>query len=248
MSKVALVTGANSGIGNAIAERLLRDGFALAFHSRERADEEREEYDRLARLGETHWVSGDLSDAEVPARLVRETVEHYGRLDVLVNNAGISPGKPALELTAEDFDTLFAIDVRAAFLASQQAARAMEGRGGVIVNNTSIHETEPRPGFALYSAAKAALGMLTKQLALELAPLGIRVNSVAPGAIALDRDVAGTELRAEIPLGRAGTPEEVAAVVSFLCSDGASYVTGARFLVDGGASVQVIPVPVEQPG
>ena len=123
----------------------------------------------------------------------------------------------------------------------------MDG-GGTIVNNTSIHETEPRPGFTLYSSAKAALGMLTRQLALELAPLRIRVNSVAPGAIALDRDVADTDLKEEIPLGRAGYPEEVAAVVSFLVSDEASYVTGARYLVDGGASVQVIATPVEQPG
>ena len=236
--RVALVTGANKGIGRAIAERLLRDGFALGFATREPDEEIANE---LRALGEVHEVSGDLTDAEVPVRLVREVAEHFGRLDVLVNNAGLSTAKPALELTVEDFDQTFDVDVRAAFLASQEAARRMTD-GGVIVNITSVHEHIPRPGFAVYAPAKAALGMLTRSLALELAPK-IRVVAVAPGAIATERNVEASELDPEIPLGRPGTTEEVAAAVAWLVSDEASYVTGASFLVDGGMAQQVVERP-----
>jgi glucose 1-dehydrogenase len=185
------------------------------------------------------WVVGDLADPATPARLVQETVAAFGRLDVLVNNAGITVSKPALELTVEDFDGIFSVDVRAAFLAAQAAARAMADEGGVIVNMTSVHEHVPRPGFALYAPAKAALGMLTRSLAIELAPK-IRVVSVAPGAIDVERNQADAQqLVKEIPLERAGTPEEVAAVVAFLVSDDARYVTGASYLVDGGLVQQV---------
>ena len=196
---------------------------------------------RLADRGRVHAVTGDLSDPTVPARLVSETTAALGRLDVLVNNAGRTVSKPALELTAEDFDAIFSIDVRGAFLCAQAAAKAM-GEGGVIVNITSVHEHVPRPGFALYAPAKAALGMVTRSLALELAPR-IRVVSVAPGAIATDRNVEADALRPEIPLQRAGTPEEVAAVVAWLVSDEARYVTGASYLVDGGLTQQVFEPP-----
>jgi NAD(P)-dependent dehydrogenase (short-subunit alcohol dehydrogenase family) len=241
---VALVTGANTGIGYAIAQRLLRDGLALAYVTRESDDDRyREPFERLARLGPARWVKGDLSDPAVPARLVDRTVAALGSLDVLVNNAGLSTAKPALELTADDFDLTFAVDVRAAFLLSQAAARTMGERGGAIVNVTSVHEHVPRPGFALYAAAKAALGMLTRGLALELAPR-IRVNAVAPGVIATDRNADDAHsLDDEVPLGRPGTPDEVAALVSFLCSDAAAYVTGASYLVDGGMTLQVVGRP-----
>jgi NAD(P)-dependent dehydrogenase (short-subunit alcohol dehydrogenase family) len=177
----------------------------------------------------------------VPVRLVREVAEHFGRIDVLVNNAGLSTAKPALELTVEDFDQTFDVDVRAAFLASQEAARRMID-GGVIVNITSVHEHIPRPGFAVYAPAKAALGMMTRSLALELAPK-VRVVAIAPGAIATERNEEAPELDPEIPLGRPGTTDEVAAVVSWLVSDEASYVTGASLLIDGGMAQQVVARP-----
>jgi NAD(P)-dependent dehydrogenase (short-subunit alcohol dehydrogenase family) len=240
--RVALVTGANSGIGYAVAERLLRDGYALGYATHDRGDDDREAFERLAALGHVEWVWGELSDPDVPARFVAETVAALGRIDVLVNNAGLSTRGSALELTREQFDVTFAVDVRAAFLASQAAAREMlEREGGVIVNVTSIHETTPRPGFSVYASAKAALGMLTRSFALELAPK-IRVVAVAPGAISTERNEEAESLSPEIPLGRPGTPEEVAALVAFLCSDAASYITGVSYLVDGGAAQHVIDV------
>ncbi len=246
--RVALVTGANTGLGLAIAERLLADGYALGYGTAD--DEPRHEgpFEELrSRYGDRlHWVFGDLSDPAVPPALVEETATALGRIDVLVNNAGLSTAKPFLELTVEDFDLTFDVDVRGSFLAAQAAARRMrdQGGGGSIVNITSVHEHIPRPDFAVYAAAKAALGMLTRGLALELAQHGIRVNSVAPGVIATPRNEADADkLDPEVPLGRPGKPEEVAALVAWLCSDEAAYVTGASYLVDGGMVQQVVKTP-----
>jgi hypothetical protein len=216
------------------------DGWALGFATRERDDDSARAFERLRETGtRSVWVSGDLSDPEVPERLVAETADAIGGLDALVNNAGVTLAKPVSELTADDFDSIFSIDVRAAFLLSQHAARRMGERGGAIVNVTSIHEYVPRVGFALYASAKAALGMLTRSLALELAP-SIRVNAVAPGAIATERNEEADALVDEIPLGRPGEAAEVASVVAFLLSDDARYMTGASVLVDGGALQQTI--------
>ena len=247
--RVALVTGANTGIGLAIAERLLADGWALGYATQD--DEKRHEgpfRELRSRYGEdrVHWVWGNLADPAVPARLVEETVGALGRLDALVNNAGLSTAKPFLELTADDFDLTFDIDVRGSFLAAQAAARHLgeRGAGGSIVNITSVHEHIPRPDFSVYAAAKAALGMLSRALALELAQHGIRVNSVAPGVIATPRNEADAErLDPEVPLGRPGKPEEVAALVAWLCSEEASYVTGSSYVMDGGMTQQVVSIP-----
>jgi glucose 1-dehydrogenase len=235
MRRVALVTGANTGIGWAIAKRLRQDGFAVAFHSRDRKEEARDRFGELSAAGESHWVVGDLGQADIGELLVAETVDALGRIDVLVNNAGITAAKPALELTADDFDRIFGVDVKAAFLLSVAAAKRMrESQGGVIVNITSVHEHVPRPGFGLYAPAKAALGMLTRSLALELGEDEIRVLSIAPGAIRTERNNGADKDAEEIPLGRAGEPAEVAALVSWAVSDEARYVTGASLLVDGG--------------
>jgi NAD(P)-dependent dehydrogenase (short-subunit alcohol dehydrogenase family) len=218
----------------------LGDGFALGYATHGRGPEAQSTYEGLASRGSVEWVAGDLADPEVPAQLVGEVIERLGRLDVLVNNAGITVSKPALELGADDFDAIFSVDVRGAFLASVAAAKAMAAQGGVIVNITSVHEYIPRPGFALYAPAKAALGMLTRSLALELAP-SVRVVAVAPGAINVERNVSDVErLRSEIPLGRAGEAEEVANLVAWLVSDEARYVTGVSYLTDGGLALQVI--------
>jgi len=244
--KVALVTGANTGIGLAIAERFLRDGYAVGYATAGTDDKHRGPYDDLqTQYGEKQirWVHGDLADASVPERLVAETVEKLGSIDVLVNNAGLSTAKPFLELTVDDFDTTFDVDVRASFLLAQSAARRMRD-GGSIVNITSVHEHIPRPNFAVYAAAKAALGMLSRALALELADRSIRVNSVAPGVIATPRNEADAEeLDPEVPLGRPGKPEEVAALVAWLCSDEATYATGQSYILDGGMTQQVVKSP-----
>src|SRR5437764_2129960 len=210
-ARVALVTGANTGIGLAITKRLLADGFALGYATH---DDDKGPLDELQ--GELAWLVGDLADPATPERLVDETVAKLGRIDALVNNAGVVTAKPFLDLTTADFDLTFAVDVRASFLLAQAAARRMSS-GGSIVNITSVHEHIPRPNLSVYAAAKAALGMLTKGLALELGERQIRVNSVAPGVIATPRNVADAHsLDSEVPLGRARKPAEVAALVASL--------------------------------
>jgi NAD(P)-dependent dehydrogenase (short-subunit alcohol dehydrogenase family) len=247
-NRVALVTGANTGIGLAIAERLLADGWKLGYATQD--NEEKHEgpfVDLQKRYGDEriHWIWGNIADPDVPEMLVARTAEKLGGLDALVNNAGLSTAKPFLELTVGDFDLTFDVDVRGSFLAAQAAARRMKDTGGgSIVNITSVHEHIPRAGFAVYAAAKAALGMLSRNLALELAEFGIRVNSVAPGVIATPRNEADAErLDPEVPLGRPGKPEEVAALVAWLCSDEATYVNGSSYVIDGGMIQQVVSIP-----
>jgi NAD(P)-dependent dehydrogenase (short-subunit alcohol dehydrogenase family) len=244
--KVALVTGANTGIGLSIAERLLADGYALGYATASNEDKHKGPYDDLrAKYGDDRltWVYGDLSDPSTPKQLVAQTADALGGIDVLVNNAGLSTAKPFLELTVEDFDTTFHVDVRASFFLAQEAAKRMSN-GGVIVNITSVHEHIARPGFAVYAPAKAALGMISRALALELAEKNIRVNSVAPGVIATPRNEEDAkELDPEVPLGRPGKPEEVAALVSWLCSDEAAYATGQSYILDGGMTQQVVKMP-----
>jgi NAD(P)-dependent dehydrogenase (short-subunit alcohol dehydrogenase family) len=242
--RVAVVTGANTGIGLAIAERLLADGYALGYATSGNEERHTRPLSRLqAQYGEdriTH-VAGDLRDPSIPERLLAP----FAAVDVLVNNAGLSTAKPFLELTTDDFDTTFDIDVRASFLLAQEAARKMPA-GGSIINITSVHEHIPRPGFVLYAAAKAALGMLTKGMALDLAAQNIRVNSVAPGVIATPRNEEDAkELHPEVPLHRAGRPEEVAALVAWLASDEAAYATGQSYILDGGMTQQVVKLRAE---
>jgi NAD(P)-dependent dehydrogenase (short-subunit alcohol dehydrogenase family) len=243
---VALVTGAGTGIGWAVAQRLQADGYRLAFNSRTDSEQARGAFERLSARGEAEWLVGDLTESGIGERLVGEAVERLGRLDVLVNNAGVTSAKPALELSEDDFDHIFSVDVKSSFLLAQAAARKMKerGEGGSIINVTSVHEHIPRPGFTFYAGAKAALGMISRSLALELAEHGIRVNAVAPGVIATERNSEDAEeLASEVPLGRAGTPEEVAALVSWLAGDESRYVTGVSYILDGGMTQQVVNQP-----
>jgi glucose 1-dehydrogenase len=244
----AIVTGANTGIGLAIAERLLADGFALGYATAGTDRGHEGPFEELrSKYGDEriHWVWGDLSDPAVPERLVAEVADKLGTPALLVNNAGLSTAKPFFDLTSDDFDLTFHVDVRASFLLAQAAAKRMrEHGGGCIVNITSVHQLIPRPNFAVYASAKAALGMLSRALALELAPDNIRVNNVAPGVIATERNEEDAErLDPQVPLGRPGKPEEVAALVAWLASDEAAYVTGSTYVIDGGMIQQVVATP-----
>src|SRR3954447_9120000 len=242
MEKVAIVTGADTGIGWAIAHRLHQDGVVIGFHTRHKEPKAR--YEAIAENGRVHWLVGDLSERDIGERLLSEAVEALGRIDVLVNNAGATSAKPALELDADDFDSLFSVDVRGAFLMSSAAAKRMrDSDGGVIVNITSVHEHIPRPGFVVYASAKAALGMLTRSFALELAEYGIRVIAVAPGAIATPRNEEADELSDQIPAGRPGARGEVPPLVAYLVSEGGSYISGTSVVVDGAMTQQVVAQP-----
>lgn len=242
---VALVTGAGSGIGAEVAARLAHDGAAVGVNGLT----SEEVADTVARItaggGRAVAVVGDVSDPDDAERMVREVDEQLGGLHVLVNNAGLQEHTPFLELDLATWRRQLSVDLDGAFLMALAACRVMAPRGGgVVLNVTSVHEHQPRPGYAAYCAAKAGLSMLTKVLARELAGQGIRAVSVAPGAI--ETPIQGErsaqdvrEQEAGIPAGRLGTPAEVAALVSYLVSPAAAYVSGTTVVIDGALEQQV---------
>jgi len=238
--KVAIVTGAGSGIGHAIAERLAGAGAVVCVGY---LGYEAEAVALAERLPNAIAVRVDVSSAADVAGMVARVCRELGGVDVLVNNAGIEKEVPFLDLDEETWDAIIGVNLKGSFLCAQACARAMrdQGRGGVIVNISSIHEDYPFPGYTPYCASKGGLRMLMRNLSVELAPYGIRVNNVAPGAIATpinSATLANPEkmetLHRIIPLGRMGQPADVAEVVAFLASPAAAYVTGSTYYVDGG--------------
>ena len=240
--RYAIVTGSDSGIGRATAVALAQAGMdvAVTWHrDRSGADRTAAEVRSTGRSA----VVGQLDAADYAGtqRVVGELAEQLGGLDVFVNNAGTGINRPLLEISEQQWRQVVATDLDGAFAGIQQAARLMvaAGNGGRIIAVTSVHEHQPMIGSSAYDAAKHGLGGLVKSAALELAPLGITVNAVAPGEIATamtgneDTDPA-TVHRPGIPLGRPGDAREVAAVIAFLASPAAGYVTGASVVVDGG--------------
>ena len=243
--QVALVTGASSGIGAEVAARLAVDGAAVGVNGLT-ADEVAGTVERIiSGGGRAVPLIGDVSDPGDAERMVREVDARLGGLHVLVNNAGLQQETPFLELDLDTWRKQLSVDLDGAFLMAAAACRVMAPRGaGTVVNITSVHEHQPRPGYAAYCTAKAGLGMLTKVIARELAHRGIRAVAVAPGAIAtpIQGDRSSQQLREQergIPAGRLGTAAEVAALVSYLVSPSAAYVSGTTVVIDGGLEQQV---------
>ncbi|HEX8001306.1 MAG TPA: SDR family oxidoreductase [Mycobacteriales bacterium] len=239
--RAALVTGAGAGIGRAIAERLAADGAAVAVNDLSPEDAARtvEAIERTG--GRAVAVPGDVSAEADVARLVRACVDAFGGLHVAVSNAGYGDRVPFLDTTLESWNTQLATDLTGVFLVCREAGRHMrDAGGGVLVNVSSVHQHRPWPDAAAYCTAKAGVGMLTACAGRDLARYGIRAVAVAPGAIGTEANLeehgglTSDAIRAEVPAGRMGTPEEIAGVVSWLAGDEAGYVTGTTVVVDGG--------------
>jgi len=241
--KVAIITGAAEGIGKATAIEFVKEGakVVVADINLELAEKTAEELKRLG--GEAIAVKVDVTNPDDVNAMVSKTLERFGRIDILFNNAGISIQKSLLEMTLEDWRRVIDVNLTGVFLCSQAVARVMiQQRRGVIINMASSLGFVAIPRRAAYCASKAGIIGLTRELAVELAPYGIRVVGIAPGWIATqrvlnlaNRGVINEEaIKMMTPMGRLGTPEEVAKVVVFLASDDASFITGDTILIDGG--------------
>lgn len=240
----AVVTGSDSGIGQAIAIAFAREGADVLVHYHSDEEGAQRTAAKVREAGRTAEVlQADFSDPQAAQAFFDRALQRLGRIDVLVNDAGTGAGvKVSLDTGLEDFTRVLNIDLVSPWVLCRAAAKHMQQRGsGAIVNITSVHEEIPIPGGAVYSAAKAGLRSVTRNLAYELAPHGVRINNIAPGMIAtpmtagaLNDPERARKARERIPMGRPGEPQEVAKVAVFLASDDASYVTGSSYFVDGG--------------
>lgn len=250
-NKVAVITGATQGIGLACAQRLVNEGARVMM-----VDVKPEGADAAAQLGEAaRFFAADVSQkADVDAMLAA-TLEQFGQVDILVNNAGVTHAADFLDLAEEDFDRVLRINLKSMFLCGQAVAREMVKRqSGCIINMSSVNSELAIPNQVPYVVSKGGVNQLTKVMALNLAPHGIRVNGIGPGTIltelAKKAVMASPEARHTIlsrtPMGRCGEPEEVAAIAAFLASDDASYMTGQTMYVDGGRLALNYTVPVKE--
>ena len=250
-----MVTGSSKGIGKAIAVEFAKEGYNIVLNARD----EKELFDAVNDLKKTiggneervTHLAGDISKEDICSSLIEHTIKTFGRIDVLVNNAGIGGAQKSVhQLTSDEWDYVIDVNLKGAFLCIREAVKRMS-KGGKsttttysIINISSVHESIPQPQSAPYSASKGGMEMLTKTVALEVADKGIRVNGIAPGAIATDmnKEILEDEQKKKeeemrIPMHRIGRPEEIAKVALFLASDAASYMTGTTVYVDGGLTL-----------
>jgi glucose 1-dehydrogenase len=242
--KVAVVTGAGTGIGQGIALGFAKEGASVVVDYVGNASIAQDTLDKIQALGGAAiGIDADISDPAQVKSLIDQTVAKFGKLDIFVNNAGIEKKFAFVDFPLEQYQKIVAVNLTGPFLCCQAAARQMiqQGTGGRILNISSVHEDMPMPTNAPYCATKGGLRMLMRTIAVELAPHGITVNNIGPGAVftPIDADVEKDEklnaqILAEIPLNRWGKPEDIAHVAVFLASDDASYVTGSTYFVDGG--------------
>jgi glucose 1-dehydrogenase len=242
--KVAIVTGGNTGIGAAVVLALAAEGAKVVIDYVANKDAEEELERKLAALHESAvGVQADVSKVADLQRLVDAAVSNFGRLDVMVNNAGIETRSSVLDTTEDQYDKVLAINLKSAFFGTQLAAKQMitQGGGGRIINMTSVHEDWPMPGNTPYCLSKGGMRMLTRTAGLELAPHGILVTGVGPGAVDTPINASTVsnpellaKLNASIPIGRLAEPEEIGSVVAFLAGPGASYITATTIFTDGG--------------
>jgi len=245
--KNTLITGASSGIGKATAIRFAEEGANVAVNyyvDRAEADEALALVDK-AGPGKHFIVQADVSQEDQVKSMFAKVLDAFGSLDVLVNNAGIQKESHSHELETKDFDRIVDVNLRGSFVCAREAIRHfLTKKGGVILNNSSVHQNIPKPLFLSYSISKGAIENLTKTLALEYADRGIRVNAVGPGAVItpinlawINDPKAKAEVESHIPMGRAADPAEIAAVFAFLASDDASYITGQTIFACGGVTL-----------
>ena len=252
--KIALVTGSSQGIGQGIVVRLAREGANVVINYRSHPEGAEETLAKVQAAGGTCYmaqcpssqgyaIQADLGSVNEVRQLIGESIEHFGKLDILINNAGIEKHAPFYEVTEADYDAVMNVNLKGVFFATQTFVQHLieTQRTGKIINISSVHEELPFPNFTAYCTSKGGMKMLTRNLAVELGSLGITINNVAPGAIEtpintkLLNDPQKLEaLLHNIPLGRLGQPQDVASLVAFLASSDADYITGSTFFVDGG--------------
>ena len=243
-NKVAIVTGGNSGIGKAIVLELAKQGAKIVIDYIAHPEATKQLEDEIVALGDQAiGVEADVSKVQDLQKLVAAAVDKFGRLDIMVNNAGVETRTSVLDTTEAQYDKVLQINLKSAFFGTQFAAQQMikQGSGGRIINITSVHEDWPMPGNTAYCLSKGGVRMLTRTAGIELAPHKILVVGVGPGAVAtpinlrtMKDPVQLAKLNAAIPLGRMAEPEEVGSVVAFLAGDGASYITATTIFADGG--------------